>query len=201
MLTEEISKHLPVNAINDVDILFEKYPCKFKLAKPRKSKYGDFRVRYNKYKIRSFEISVNKNLKPGFFLLTLIHEMAHLVTYKIFERKVKPHGKEWQKIYKELMMPFINDKNYDSKTLKLLKNYFEKPCHSNKWQSDLIRLLEGKKDEGMERLEKIPDESYFELEGKKFQKGKKNRKRYTCKNLENQKYYTIPPHALVVYLK
>jgi predicted SprT family Zn-dependent metalloprotease len=41
------------------------------------------------------EITVNSNLNKYKFLITLIHEISHLVAFEKFGRNIKPHGNEW----------------------------------------------------------------------------------------------------------
>ena len=47
------------------------------------------------------------NLNPYRFLMTLVHEVAHLVAFQKYGRAIKPHGKEWKFTFQTLMLPFI----------------------------------------------------------------------------------------------
>ena len=168
MLTEEISAKLPTKAIDEIAILLEEHPCVLKIKRSRKSKYGDFRVKYDEFRIRSYEISVNEDLQPTHFLLTLIHEIAHLLTYKKFERSVRPHGREWQQHFRYLMQPFLELGIYDEKTREVLETYLLKPAKANQAEYDLIKMLEGGDNKGLVKLERISNKDFFELEGKQF---------------------------------
>ena len=72
----------------------------------RNTKHGDFKILSNGV----HRISVNNSSNPYRFLITLIHEIAHLVAFKDFGYSIKPHGKEWKSCYQKLMIPFLNSK-------------------------------------------------------------------------------------------
>ena len=55
------------------------------------------------------KITVNGDLNPYSFLITTIHEFAHLVTFEEYQGRVKPHGKEWQLTYSKMLYPVIED--------------------------------------------------------------------------------------------
>jgi predicted SprT family Zn-dependent metalloprotease len=38
-------------------------------------------------------------------LITLIHEISHLVAFEKFGRNIKPHGNEWKYSFQRLMIP------------------------------------------------------------------------------------------------
>ena len=73
-----LSKYLPANFIEIVVELLVKHPVKFRVAKPRKTKLGDFRANRDGL----HQITVNGDLNPYSFLITTIHEFAHLVTFQ-----------------------------------------------------------------------------------------------------------------------
>jgi len=79
--------------------------CRFKVTRSRNSKLGDYRA---PFKGSSHQITVNHDLNPYSFLITTVHEFAHLKTYQEHKNKVKPHGNEWKENFKMLMEPFLN---------------------------------------------------------------------------------------------
>ena len=74
-----------------------------KVKNERKTKHGDYRQLPNS----KHQITINSNLNPYRFLITLIHEIAHFETYNKFGRFIKPHGKEWKQTFQHLMLPFL----------------------------------------------------------------------------------------------
>ena len=66
----------------------------------RRSKLGDFRrPRHG----RGAQITVNRDLPPLQFLLTLTHEIAHLHAFGSHRRRIRPHGKEWKNCFAVLL--------------------------------------------------------------------------------------------------
>ena len=67
-----------------------------KVVKPRKTKLGDFRYSFDNKCI----ITINDDLNPFSFLITLTHEIAHAFVYKEFKGNVASHGKQWKEVFK-----------------------------------------------------------------------------------------------------
>ena len=121
-MIETLSKYIPDNAIELVDEILQNHPIDIKIVNNRVTKHGDFK----KLKNGNVQITLNNTLNKYQFLLTLIHEIAHFVTYKKYKR-VKPHGIEWKINFQHLMLPFLQPKIYPNSLLPLLANYFKNP--------------------------------------------------------------------------
>ena len=50
---------------------------------------------------------MNGTLNNYSFLITLIHELAHLLTFTQYKNRVEPHGREWKRIYGTMMKDFL----------------------------------------------------------------------------------------------
>ena len=90
-LIQVLDKYLPEGCAPPVVDLLVENPVHFKIVKPRKTKLGDFRYFNGK-----MMITVNGDLNQYEFLVTTLHEIAHLQTHVKFGRKVAPHGREWK---------------------------------------------------------------------------------------------------------
>ena len=88
-LSEKLSPYLPAGTEGYVAQFILTYHIEFKIAKKRKTKLGDYR---QPYRGSSHRISVNGDLNPYSFLITTLHEIAHLLTFVRFGNRVQPHG-------------------------------------------------------------------------------------------------------------
>ena len=70
-----------------------------RITAERSTKLGDFRP--NMHKNSGHRITINHNLNQHAFLITLVHEIAHLINWNIHRDTVKPHGAEWKNIFNE----------------------------------------------------------------------------------------------------
>lgn len=196
-----IKSFLPSGSIEHVtSVLAEvSVPFKIEIKKQRKSCYGDYR----RYPDGTHKISLNNNLKPEAFLITLLHEVAHLVTFLKYGRKIKPHGAEWKLNYKMLMLPLINDSIFSSKLLSLIANHFKNPKASIDSDHQLSLLLKGELSNSAKKFVfQIENGSIFTLDKKrKFVKEGKKTKRMVCKDLESGKRYLFHPNVEVELVK
>lgn len=192
-VTEQLKAFLPAGfELMVADLIFNE-PVSFKIVKPRNTKLGDFRAGLNGEK---HQITVNGNLNKYSFLITTLHEFAHLITYMKFGHRIKPHGDEWKVEYRKLLVPAIDTKLLPSDIVRALVNSLVNTKASSCSDIGLMRVLKNY-DQGNEDtifLENIPHNSIFILQGKKFLKGELRRKRYLCEDISTNKKYLV--HAL-----
>ncbi len=175
-------------------------PCQFRISKGRTSKYGDYRA---PFKDKGHRISVNHNLNPYAFLVTTVHEFAHLKTWEEHRGKVKPHGREWKVNFKALMQPFFEKEVFPSDVRSAIRNYLENPSASSCTDMNLFRILGqyDKPKENVFRVESVPEGSCFAMSnGRTFRKGVRLRKRYLCRELSSGRDYLFSPVAEVYLL-
>ncbi len=169
------------------------YHVHLTITRERKSVLGDFR---HATASANHRISVNGNLNPYSFLITLIHELAHLVTFMEFGNRVASHGKEWKKIYRKILEEFIPLSVFPPDILKALKKNLHDLPASSCADEHLMRVLREYDDEkeGLLLVEQIPEGGCFSLEDQRiFRKGKKLRKRYQCVEVATGKLYLFSP--------
>lgn len=102
--SKQLSRYIPQQAAPIIATWIIDSGCLFRIARSRKTKLGDYTA---PFKGEPHKISVNHDLNPYAFLITTIHEFAHLKTWQQFKNKVKPHGIEWKNHFKILMEPFL----------------------------------------------------------------------------------------------
>ncbi len=188
-----LTNYLPEASIDLVIELLNKYPHHLKIVNKRQTKHGDFRLTKNK----KYQITVNNNLNPYQFLLTLIHEIAHLVTH-LNHKRVQPHGKEWKQNFQHLMLPFVNPTIFPNDILPHLANYLKNPKAST--DSDVQLAL------AMKRYSEPSDNSFifeipfganFLFKNRIFRRGNKRRTRYECLEIDSKKLYLFNQNAEV----
>lgn len=181
----EWANFIPEKAISYVQYLIEQNNFTLKIVNQRQTKHGDFRKLPN----GKFQITVNNNLNPYQFLLTLIHEIAHHITHQKFGR-VQPHGKEWKAVFQHLMLPFLRPDIYPKKILPHLANYLKNPKASTDSDVKLsLALKEGKSEIGKHFIFEIPLGSLFTFKNSIYKRGNKRRTRFECLHMSNKKVY------------
>ena len=103
-LAKSLKRYLPASTENLIARWIVRNEVHFKVTQPRNSKFGDYR---HPYRGEGHMITINGNLNPWAFLITTIHEFAHLLAWIKFRDKISPHGKEWKEQYKILLTPLI----------------------------------------------------------------------------------------------
>src|SRR3954466_9080666 len=99
-----LQHYLPPLTFEPVLQYLHLYQVHLTVARERKSILGDYRHRTH---ASNHRISVNGNLNKYAFLITLLHELAHLLTFEKFGHKAAAHGREWKTIFGELLASFI----------------------------------------------------------------------------------------------
>jgi len=166
---------------------------KFKIVAPRSTKLGDFRA--SSKNDGKPQITINGDLNPYAFLITTLHELAHLNTFQSYGAGVNPHGKEWKKEFTALLEPILNVSTLPFDIKKTLTKSIKNPKASSCSDIHLSRVLK-KYDQAKitQTLEELDENTIFSINKKVFTKGKLRRTRYLCKELVTGKSYLI--HAL-----
>lgn len=191
-----LSQYMPADAAPIIAKWIDYFQCEFKIAKGRATKLGDYR---HPYKGDGHKISVNNNLNSYAFLVTTVHEFAHLLTWNDHKNKVKPHGNEWKYNFKRMMVPFLEQHIFPEDVEKAIISYLSNPSAASCTDLKLSRALK-KYDELVDasRLEELPLHAVFTIkDGRQFKKGEKLRKRYRCVCLDNGNIYLFNPLAEV----
>lgn len=192
-MIHNLKNFLPEQALDSVDTILNKYPIQIKIVNKRSTKHGDFKKSRN----GAVQITINKTLNPYQFLITLIHEFAHYITFKEYNR-VKPHGLEWKRNFQHLMLPFIHPNIFPEDLIPILANHLKNPKAST--SSDLQLSLALKKfDEksGKSFIFEIIEGSVFSYNNKKFRRGHLRRTRIECVEIETGKRYLFNQNAEV----
>ena len=173
-----LEKHLPVNAVSYCYDLWKNNPFVFIASRPRHTKLGDFRAESGK----AFTITVNNDLNPHAFLITYLHEVAHLLVYQRNRRMGRPHGIAWQKAFRDVMQPVLQESVFPTSVLTPLKDYLNKPAASTGAHLGLTRALRQLQQPpaGQQLLIEMPEGENFRFLQKEYIRGMKRRTRIVC---------------------
>lgn len=195
-LEQALARYIPQPVAPLLAVWVMELNVHLKITKARNSKLGDYR---HPYAGEGHRITINHNLNQFAFLITLVHELAHLTTWNKYRNKVSPHGTEWKNEYKVLMREVVRYKVFPEDVYNALVAYMQNPAASSCSDEDLLRALR-KYDTNKEflHLEELNEEALFALDnGMVMRKGPKLRKRYKCYEVNLKRYYMVSPLAEV----
>ena len=190
---DHLQQYLPPGTSAQVLQYLHQYKVHLTITQHRKSILGDYRHRTFSSNHR---ISVNGSLNTYAFLITLLHELAHLLTFEQHGNKVQSHGREWKMIYGELLKQFLEHKIFPPDIEKELKQTLQNPAATSCAEDDLLRVLRkyDPKRSTHRLVEEIPANNLFKTDdGRVFQKGRQLRKRFQCKEVATGRLYLFSP--------
>lgn len=199
-IRKSLTKYIPEEFVPYVVDLMFSQNLSFTISKPRKTKHGDYRAPYDG---KPHRISVNGDLNPYAFLITTIHEFAHLTTYEKYGRSVKPHGVEWKDEFRRLLIPILEKKTLPKEIERALLRSINNLKASSCTDVHLYRALKSHDDmdDSLILLEELSNNSYFRLNDRVFQRGILRRTRYLCKEIDTGRKYLVSRLAEVEPVK
>jgi len=192
-------KFVPKEAVMYCNELYETMEFEFKVTKSRSTKLGDFRFRQDQKKST---ITINNDLNPYAFLVTYLHEVAHLITFQKFTNRVSPHGNEWKQEFVRISTPMLSDAVFPPTILSSLISYFQNPKASSCSDPHLYSALR-EFDPKTEKisLKDIQNNQPFSFNKKHFVRLEKKRTRWVCEEIGTQRKYLINGIAEVKLLE
>ncbi len=189
---QELSKFLPEGSFDPVVQYLHQYKVHLTVSKARKSVLGDYR---HAFQGNNHRISINGNLNVYEFLITLLHELAHLLTFEQYGPRVAAHGKEWKTCYSRLLTHFVSLQIFPPDIDSELKKSMKAPAATANGEVALMQVLRTynkNAPSGKTLLSNLPEGALFKLDsGKIFRKGQLRRKRYECIELRTGAVYTV----------
>lgn len=197
-MNEILEKYLPSHSVGPVFNMIEEHRVHLKIVNERVTRHGDYR----RLPEGTHQITVNSNLNKFRFLITLVHEIAHLVAFEKFGRGIKPHGREWKFTFQQLMLPFIRPQIFPEQLLPLIARHFRNPKASSDTDAHLaVALKKYDSENDKTYVFELPTGGLFRIyNGKVFKKGERLRKRYECKEVSSGRIYLFQPNAQVEFI-
>ncbi len=186
---------VPESAKPYVRDLLNTHPLRLTLAKDRNTRLGDYR---SPGKDGRHRISINSGLNRYAFVITLIHEYAHLAVHVEHGSRISPHGKEWKSRFSELMQPLLREDVFPEPLLAVLRKHMLNPSASSLTDRALVAELRKfdpvEEIDGRPLLSELPEGTAFKLpNGMIFNKGRMRRSRIACVRQDNHRVYLVHP--------
>lgn len=198
---QALEHFLPPGCFEPIVHFINYYKVHLTVTKKRKTVLGNYlHAGIN----RNHKITINGNLNSYEFLITLLHELAHLLTFEQYKNTVDPHGKEWKSLYSKLLVDFVQRKIFPADVEVALQKSIINPAATANGETPLLLVLRKYDTNKKPNYITIADlliGSIFETDnGKKFIKGNKRRKRYECIEQKTGLIYLFSPIAEVKLL-
>lgn len=188
-----LRRFIPHAAVPRVLDYLHHYKVHLTITRERKTVLGDYRHANGH---QTHRISVNGSLNPYSFLITLVHELAHLVTFMQYGNRVQSHGREWKDCYAFLLKDFLQKDIFPMPVEQALAKSMHNLPASSCADEDLMRILKqyDRAQNGLVMVEQLAEGQLFDIgEGRLFKKGKQLRKRFQCIEVKTGKVYLFSP--------
>lgn len=191
-----LNDYLPENSFDSVVHYIVHHKIHLTISRERTSILGNYKKHVNK----NHAITVNGNLNKYSFLITLLHELGHLLAFENYGNRIIAHGSEWKREYGKILAVFIQKNIFPSDIKNELLVTLNNPAATSCAETSLLRVLK-KYDiliPGIFLLENLPHESVFKVKnGRTYKKGKQLRKRFLCQEIATGRMYLFSPVAEV----
>jgi hypothetical protein len=189
----ELNSFLPEGSFEEVARYLYQYKVHLTITRERKTILGNYR---NKVVDKNHRISVNGNLNKYSFLITLLHELGHLLANEKYGHKIQAHGKQWKEEYGKILTEFIPKKIFPPDIENSLLARLKDPAATTCAEPHLTRVLKkyDVKKEGYLFVEELPAGGLFKVNnGAIFKKGERIRKRFKCVEVTTRRIYLFSP--------
>jgi SprT protein len=184
-----LAQYLPEGSLDPVLHYLHQYKIHLTITRERNSILGDYRHAIDQ---KNHRISVNGNLNKHAFLVTLLHEIAHLLAFENFGQRIAAHGKEWKNEYSKILAQFLLKKIFPADIEKALLKSLQNPSATSCGEEHLMRVLKNYdlRKEGIMLIEELQHGQLFKLkDGRIFKKGEKLRKRHKAVDVKSGALY------------
>jgi SprT protein len=201
-IADVLARYMPESAVAICCRWIVNYNIHVRITRSRASKFGDYRPLKE---INGHQITVNHDLNQYSFLITFVHEVAHLLAEINNKRRISPHGKEWKSEFSRLLNYFLQQHIFPDDLVNALTSYIKNPAASSCSDHDLLRALrkyDKKEMTDVHHLEDLPQHTLFRLRSSRsqlvFKKGNQVRTRFHCIEIKSRREYYVNPLAEVI---
>ncbi|MGD1318681.1 SprT-like domain-containing protein [Chryseobacterium sp. 2R14A] len=192
MSIQSLEKYLPQNTLLYLRKWFSDYYIHIKVTKNRNSKLGDYR----KLRDNSHEITINSTLAPQLFFFVLTHELAHLIAFEKYGRRILPHGNEWKLTFREMLLESLNV--YEEDLKPIIIKFSHSPKANFMASPDLVKYFHIEThDDNLQYIEELSKGDQFVYRNQTYLLEGLIKKNYLCMNLATGRKYSFKPLARV----
>lgn len=192
MSIHSLEKYLPSNTLHYLKVWFADYYIHIKVTRNRNSKLGDYR----KLQDHSHEITINSTLAPQLFFFVLTHELAHLIAFEKYGRKISPHGNEWKETFRQMLLQSLSV--YEENLRPIILQFSKSPRANFMASPDLVKYFHiEKQEDSLTFIEELGKGDFFMYRNEKYLLEGLVKKNYLCKNLATGRKYSFKPLARV----
>jgi SprT protein len=192
MSIQSLEKYLPPDTLQYLKSWFLDHYIHIKITRNRNSKLGDYR----KLPDRSHEITINSTLPPQLFFFVLTHELAHLIAFEKYGRRISPHGNEWKDTFRLMLLESIDV--YEEDLRPIITKFSKSPKANFMASPDLVKYFHiEKQDDTLQFIEELQKGDYFIYRNERYLLEGLIKKNYLCKNLATGRKYSFKPLARV----
>ncbi len=188
-----LESFMPQGSFQLIEPYLLNYKVHLTITRSRKTILGDYR---NAVAGKTHRITVNGNLNKYAFLITLLHELAHLITFIRFGNKVASHGKEWKSQFSDLLAHFVQAQLFPDDIKMQLQKSMSSPAASSCADTALMRVLRkyDVQKEGFCLVEELAEGEHFRISGGRiFKRLHQQRKRIQAMEIATKKVYLFSP--------
>jgi len=189
----ELDDFLPTGSYPFVEPFLIDYKVHLTITRSRKTVLGNYRHAHLE---KTHRITVNGDLNKFAFLITLLHELGHLITFIKFGNKVAPHGIEWKQQFGQILKQFLDKNLFPADIRNQLILSINNPAASSCADLGLMRVLRkyDEVDDGYCLVEEIEEGGVFQIsDGRIFKRVKKLRKRIQAIEISTGRMYLFSP--------
>ena len=156
-----LSNYIPHETVDECTSWIIQKNIHLKITRGRASKFGDYKPLERG---KGHHISVNHDLNKYAFLITFVHEVAHLHTYTKYPFRHEPHGREWKNEFRNLLGNFVVRRVFPDDISTALSSYLKNPAATSCSDHHLFRTLKKvRKFFIWKNYQQIPDSHFINL--------------------------------------
>lgn len=191
-LTRRLEARIPASTVAFVVDLLLCQPVQVIVTPPRRTRLGSYMAPLPSRPWH--RITVNADLNPFAFLVTLLHEIAHMQAFRAASRRIAPHGREWKRAFGKLLSELVRDPALPSDFTAVINDMLADPRASSCGDPALTAVLSryDAQSNPQPRVDELPVGSTFRLgSGRVFRHKRRLRTWHLCEEVHTRQTFRV----------